>query len=329
VIPVRPSTISIIVPVFNGGDDLRTCLQSIAACRPPATEVIVVDDGSRDDSAAVADAMQTRCLRLSTQRGPAFARNRGAEVATGEILFFVDADVALAANAVGEVQAEFSRRPHLAALFGSYDDEPAAANLLSQYKNLLHHHVHQTSAEEAWTFWAGCGAVRRAAFVAVGGFDESYARPSIEDIELGARLRHGGYEIGLHKALQGKHLKRWGVVSLLRTDIQCRALPWAKLLLRQGELTNDLNLRWSSRLSSLAVFLLCAAAVGALWRPLLWLVAAVLAATLLVLNLPLYRFFCRKRGIWFALACIPWHWLYYLYSGAAFAVVYARHRIAR
>ena len=58
--------------------------------------------------------------------------------------------------------------------------------MVSQYRNLLHHFVHQHGHAEASTFWAGCGAIRRAAFDAVGGFDAArFPRPSIEDIELG------------------------------------------------------------------------------------------------------------------------------------------------
>jgi glycosyltransferase involved in cell wall biosynthesis len=283
---------------------------------------VVVDDGSRDGSHAVAEAMGARCLRLPAQRGPAHARNRGAEVARGDVLFFVDADVALCPDAVGQVTEAFRAEPGLAAVFGSYDDAPAAPNFLSQYKNLLHHFVHQNSTEAAWTFWAGCGAVRRDVFAAVGGFDEKYLRPSIEDIELGDRLRRQGHEIRLRKTLQGKHLKRWTPVSLLRADIRDRALPWAALLATQGQVANDLNLRWSSRISAVAAGALVVAIASAWLWPVVWLVAAALAALLVVLNLPLYAFFRRKRGLGFALGCLPWHWLYFLYSGAVFALVY-------
>jgi len=56
-----------------------------------------------------------------------------------------------------------------AAVFGAYDDLPAAANFLSQYKNLVHHHYHSEGAGASETFWAGCGAVRKSAFLDVGG----------------------------------------------------------------------------------------------------------------------------------------------------------------
>jgi GT2 family glycosyltransferase len=70
------------------------------------------------------------------------------------------------------------------------------------------------------------------------GFNLSYGRPSIEDIEFGYRLRRVGYNIRLEKSLQVKHLKRWTGWSLVRTDFLNRALPWSLLILREGRSTD-------------------------------------------------------------------------------------------
>jgi len=321
--------VSIVIPVRNGGAALRDCLEAAMACRPAANEVIVVDDASEDGSAETAEAAGARIVRLPRQCGPAFARNRGAEVATSDVLFFVDADVRLPSDAMAQVVAAFSEEPGIAAVFGSYDDTPAAPGLVSRYKNLLHHWVHQQSNPDATTFWAGCGALRRDVFLALGGFDESYARPSIEDIELGGRLVAGGHAIRLRKSLQAKHLKRWTAGSLLRADIRDRALPWSALLLRQGALPADLNLRWSARISGAAAPALALALLAAPWWKPARFAAGGLALLLLALNAPLYRFFRERGGLAFALGCIAWHWLYYLYSAAVFAAVAMGHRLRR
>jgi GT2 family glycosyltransferase len=153
-------------------------------------DFIVVDDASSDDPAAVATPMGARILRLADNVGPAAARNRGARHARGDILLFVDADVVVAPGALERVVQVLRSRRDVAAVFGSYDADPAADGIVSRYKNLLHHFVHQEGNVEASTFWAGCGAIRRAAFEAVGGFDEKrFRHPSIEDIDLGYRLR--------------------------------------------------------------------------------------------------------------------------------------------
>lgn len=321
--------ISIVIPVHNGGEDFERCLSAIAASARAECEVLVVADGESDGSWKKAEDFGARVLLLPEPRGPAVARNLGARQATGDILFFVDADVVVSPETVGQVIAVFDREPDVAALFGSYDDTPAAGNFLSQYKNLFHHYVHQTSDENAVTFWSGCGAIRRDVFLAMEGFDEDFRRPSIEDVELGYRLTKAGYRIRLIKDIQVKHLKRWGVRSLLRADILYRAVPWTALILREGSLLNDLNLKMSSRISTASVYLLLLSLAGSLRFHWLLVPAALCSLVLLALNWDLYRFFIRKRGLVFAACALPWNWLYFLYSGLAFAIGCVRFRAAK
>ena len=327
--PGRPPRVSVVVPVLNGGEAFRRCLEGIGALSPPPWEVVVVDDGSTDGSGNEARRRGMRVVRLPEPGGPARARNAGARGATGEIVLFVDADVVLPPDAVGRVTEAFRASADLAAVFGSYDDEPAEGNFLSQYKNLFHHYVHQTAREEASTFWAGCGAVRRDVFLGAGGFDERYRRPCIEDVELGYRLKAAGHRIRLLKDLQVKHLKRWDAASLLRADFLDRALPWTELILTRGGLVNDLNLTVSSRVSVGLAWALAASLAAAGRVPGLWIGSAALAAALMGLNAGLYRFFVRKRGPGFAAGCVPWHWGYLLYCGLAFGAGILRFRVPR
>ncbi len=313
-------TLSVIIPVFNGGSNFHRCLSSLAEAVPPPEEIIVVADGDTDGSSHLAESFATKVVRIPTPNGPARARNLGARSARGDLLFFMDADVTIPPDLIGRVAAHFREDPGLAALFGSYDDEPFERNFLSQYKNLFHHYVHQTSREEASTFWAGCGAIRREVFMSLGGFDEDYRQPSVEDIELGYRLKRAGYRVHLVKRLQVKHLKRWRAVSLLKADFFGRALPWTRLIARDRRMISDLNLGYSSRISVGLVYGLLAALIGA-WRwPSLLVIAFLFVLCLLVLNGPFYRFFVRKRGVEFALKAVACHWAYYLYSGLAFAL---------
>lgn len=318
--------ISLVIPVHNGGEAFRQCLESVVRSGCAPDELIVVADGDGGASRDLAEEFGACVIDLPVCGGPARARNAGARAASGDILFFVDADVTLAPDAIGQVAEAFQRDHHLTAVIGSYDDEPAGANFLSQYKNLFHHYVHQTGAEEASTFWGACGAVRRQAFRAVGGFNENYCIPCMEDIELGYRLKAAGNKIRMIKTLQVKHLKIWTAASLLKTDFFCRALPWSELILQTRRAPNDLNLNRSSRFSVIAVYGLLATLMVGVWQPWLLSVGGVLLLSLLVVNAPLYRFFRRKRGLWFAVKAVPWHWFYYLYGGLAFAIALARHR---
>ncbi len=413
--------ISVVIPVYNGGNDFRRCLKALTtavhckrtqedrnrdaeeaplapaaslapiapgeliqplaqknpqreplgdclAVRPAGSaaidartvEIIVVSDGDSDGSWRLAEAFGVRLIRLPESGGPAKARNIGAKAASGDILFFVDADVEVHLDTLTKVAESFEADANLAALIGSYDDAPGAPNFLSQYKNLIHHYTHQQAGLEASTFWGACGAIRRHVFEAVGGFDEGYRRPCIEDIELGYRLKYAGYPIHLRADIQVKHLKRWTPTSLLRADIFYRALPWMDLLLQvqrtrpafYQQFTQELNLKWSSKVSVILVFGLLLSGMGAGivagmdaiafgTRPTSWewasrysfswmtllLPALLCGLGLLWVNLPVYRFFYQRHGWLFAIKTVPWHWLYFFYSGLVYVYTVARYRL--
>ena len=171
-----------------------------------------------------------------------------------------------------ELNDTFVREPDLDAVFGSYDSQPSAANVLSQYKNLFHHFVHQDSHERATTFWSGCGAIRRSVFLKLGGLSGSYKRPSIEDIELGIRLHNAGHRIKLNKRIQVTHLKRWTLWSIIKTDVLDRGIPWTELMLREGSMPNDLNTKVSQRISVVLAYGLLLTLGFGVWyyRHLVW-----------------------------------------------------------
>jgi len=251
-------SISVVIPVHNGMEHLRHCLESLRASELQPTELIVVDDGSTDDSASIAAGFGAKVLSTDGKSGPSRARNLGAQAAQGDILLFLDADVCVHADTISKIVLEFLRHPDVDAVMGSYDKKPSAPSYLSQFRNLMHHFVHQNSKRNATTFWAGCGAMRRLVFLEFGGFDEKYVSPSIEDIELGSRMAQADRKLVLNPNIQVTHLKRWNFGSMMRTDFFYRALPWSELSLRSGQMPNDLNLRISQRISVALVFLLIA-----------------------------------------------------------------------
>jgi len=314
--------ISIITPVYNGGYAFVCCLLAIERSQFTDYEFIVVDDGSTDESAEVAQKFGAKILRTNGRQGPGAARNLGAEAATGKYLCFIDADCEICHDAITLLAHTLQSKPEIDALFGSYDDAPKATNFMAQYKNLMHHYVHQQGNGDASTFWAGFGVVRRSIFLELGGFDtKRFPRPSIEDIELGYRLKESGANIYLAKNLQVKHHKAWKLLGLVKTDVFDRGIPWTKLLLsNKSNVVNDLNLQTSSRISVVATYsLVFCLAVSLLnfWAIIPSLMFAIL---LLYLNWNVYCFFYQKRGLFFALKVIPAHWLYYFYGGLSFVL---------
>jgi glycosyltransferase involved in cell wall biosynthesis len=318
--------LSVIIPVYNDGARLRCCLAALAASLRAPDEIILVDDGSTDDSALVARSFGVRVISLPDgPQGPARARNRGAAAAQGEILVFFDADVVPHADTLVRMERFLSKHPEIDALFGSYDDDSPGPGIVPRYKNLLHHYIHQHGSPQASTFWTGCGAIRHKAFKAMNGFDEGQV--SLEDVELGMRLRRAGYLIQLCPEVQVTHLKQWTLASLLLSDIFDRAVPWTRLILSQGHVPTCLNLSVRSRLSALSAWAALAFLCLGFWSAYAWIGFLAAAATLGGLNINLYRFFARKGGVGFTLAAIGLHSLYLLYSSLTFLVVAALTRI--
>lgn len=323
-----PPRLSIIVPAQNAQDFLPRCLEALDGAREGiASEVLVVDDASTDDTAEFAESRGVEVLRLERGRGPSAARNRGAARARGATLMFVDADVVVHPDALSRVLELLDRHPEVSAVFGSYDRDPAARGAVTRYKNLLHHFVHQHARSEAFTFWTGCGAIRRSAFEEMGGFDEEDYPFCIEDIELGYRLRRAGHALRLDREIQCTHLKRWTLLSLIRTDVCCRAVPWARLNRIHGVSPDDLNIKPSQKLSvALTMLALALIALGPLWPGCL-LAAGLLLLAVLALNAGLFRFFAGVGGWAFALQCAPLHLLYFAYSGLSYLLCEAAWRL--
>ncbi len=326
---VTPADVALIVPVGGAAPAWGRCARSLARLNPAPGEIVVVMDGPNDALSAVASGIGATVVQLAERSGPATARNSGAETTDADLLLFIDSDIEVPADLVASVAAEFSADSELTAVIGSYDDAPGDPGFLSQYRNLLHHYVHQKGRQQASTFWAGCGAVRSRAFNEVGGFDGNYPVPSIEDIEIGSRLRRSGHAIRLAKDIQVKHLKTWRLVDLLRTDLLRRAAPWTELMLREGHMVNDLNVKTRDRMSVFLAFipLLTFPAAWA-WPPLL--AVGVAALVLLgILNAGLFGFFLRRRGILFTLGAIPMYWVYLVICGLGFALGLVRHQFGR
>jgi hypothetical protein len=304
--PVQPTSgrgpsLAIVVPATDRPPSLARCLRALRSGQRLPDELVV--------QAEPAGA------------GPAAARNAGARGLDADVLVFVDSDVEVHPDALARIERHFATDPALAAVFGAYDDAPAAPGLTSRFRNLLHHHVHATSAGEAETFWAGLGAVRRQAFEAVGGFDaERFPVASVEDIELGMRLRDAGATIVLDPEIRGTHLKAWTPLTMVRTDLLRRGVPWTRLLLRDGRGTRSLNLGVRHRASAAATAILVAALVGRRPRAALTALLAVLG-----LNRGLYLVLLRRGGPRLLLAGIGLHLLHQLTAIVSVPVALVAH----
>jgi glycosyltransferase involved in cell wall biosynthesis len=317
-------SVSVIIPFHKNLHLLSRCLSSLQPL-PARTDIIVAADRPPEGCELVARRHGARVVHVAGTQGPASARNRAASASRSDVLIFIDSDVVVSSAALHAMVQNFVANQEMAAVFGTYDDEPDAGNFFSQYKNLAHAYVHRSSGRVARSFWAGFGGMRAEVFRSVGGFDERFTRPCIEDIELGDRVAAAGHQVLIDRRLHACHLKRWTFRSMMASDIWDRGVPWTQLMLRSRRVHNALNLDMRSRLSvvlcHLALVCVALASVSSIFLP----VAAAAVGMALFLNRGLYVFFAKRRGAWFAGRAAAVNLMYHVYNGFSVLVGIALH----
>lgn len=191
--------VSVVIPCYNQGRFLREAIESARGQTYPHVEVIVVDDGSTDRSAAVAAQLGARCIRQAN-RGPSSARNRGVTSSTGEYLIFLDADDRLLPHGVEANLAAFEAHPEAAFVSGwsrhiGPRGEPVPWSILPPPPPEGHHYA----AALDTSYWTSVTSIlfRREPLIAKGGFDERL--PACEDWDLYVRLARDN-EVYTHQA---------------------------------------------------------------------------------------------------------------------------------
>jgi len=182
--------ISVIIPAYNAAATLGRCLAALSEQSRPPAEIIVVDDGSSDDTAELAQRHGVRLVRQANA-GPAAARNAGARAARGELLLFTDADCAPAPDWVERMAAAFADLA-VAGAKGVYQTtqvEPVARFVQLEYEDKYDRMRKQERIDFVDTYSA---AYRRDLFLRAGGFDTTFPSASVEDQEFSFRLAQAG-----------------------------------------------------------------------------------------------------------------------------------------
>lgn len=191
----KPAGISVVIPVKDQTERLAGLLERLRDLGPSdiVHDITVVDDGSKDDLAPLCKEFGVVHHRLDESHGPAFARNTGAGVTDGPILFFLDADVAYPAGLFERAELELARNRTLHAvsfLSQAYDKNDGAIQNFGAA--IDDYWCRQYLGSEKLVLVPGFttrnGAVRREAFEAVGGFDPSFKTNALEDYDFGKRL---------------------------------------------------------------------------------------------------------------------------------------------
>lgn len=187
--PVSGPLVSVVIPVHNNCDTIIPLLDSLARQRIAPDEVVVVDDASTDNTASLARGheLAVRVVLLDNNSGPSVARNMGVDVATGEVILFLDSDVVADQECVAEVKSVFNDQ-NVDAMNGMMHDKPLNEGRAVWYKCLVEHAWGEFLPQ--WDTSPKClntrvGAIRRNRFLEVGGFDPRYKKPDVEDHHFG------------------------------------------------------------------------------------------------------------------------------------------------
>jgi GT2 family glycosyltransferase len=294
--------VSVIIPTHNGAARLDACLQSLQSSSYAPHEIIVVDDASSDHSADVARRYRCCVVRVEENIGAARAKNRGAAVASGEVLFFTDDDVVVSPGALARVAEVLSDAAN-AGVVGLQAREIPFLDFASRYKNLWMRFTYaRLPRERIGVFYTSVAAIRRSVFRELGGFDEHYTGASIgEDTEFGQRAWGAGHRILLDPDIVVQHAKHYTLTQVLVTDFsRARALTLMRLRKRAKFFTSvPAFYQWAVPAIFAAIFLLALAAVFS--STLAFAGGLTLTGIFYLLNASWLSYLGRERGAGFAL----------------------------
>ncbi|MEU8206139.1 glycosyltransferase family 2 protein [Streptosporangium sp. NPDC049046] len=289
--------VSVVVPNYNYAASLELCLRAMREQTYRPIELIMVDDGSTDDSVAVAERLGVRVVHTGRNMGVAGARNLGAAHTRGEILVFVDSDVAAYPDAVEVAVGMLAENPRLGAVCSIHDPEPLIRDSLVEEYRALQYYYWTASSEGPISFlFPALVAMRRSVFDEVGPFNTRLRET--EEVDYGHRLTQR-YDMVLTTAMRSRHDHDDRLFTLLRKLFR-RGRARVPLYARRKRFARgfETSNRAGGSLAALAaVVTLPAVALGPAGAvlPVLALAVSILA------DLGMYRFVLRRRGPLFLL----------------------------
>src|SRR5437773_6641894 len=238
--------ISVVVCSYNGSRTIRDCLEGLQKLEYPSFEVIVVDDGSTDATAAIARESGFRLISTE-QRGLSNARNTGMEAATGEIVAYIDDDAYPDPHWLTYLAATFLSTPH-AGVGGPNIPPPGGGPIADCVANAPGGPVHVLLSDDEAEHIPGCNmAFRKACLKGIGGFDPQY-RVAGDDVDVCWRLRERGWTLGFSPAAMVWHHRRNSIRAYWKQQI---GYGKAEALLEQKwpeKYNGPGHVRWAGRI---------------------------------------------------------------------------------
>lgn len=238
--------ISVVVCSYNGSATIGETLSALARLDYPDYEVVVIDDGSTDETSRIAERYPVRLIRTEN-KGLSSARNTGMHAATGDIVAYIDDDAYPDPHWLTYLAASFARTDH-AGIGGPNIAPPNDGAIADCIANAPGGPVHVLLSDELAEHIPGCNmAYRRDRLMAVGGFDPRF-RVAGDDVDLCWRLQERGWTLGFSPAAVVWHHRRPSTVRYLK---QQRGYAKAEALLAEkwpAKYNSAGHLTWHGRL---------------------------------------------------------------------------------
>lgn len=187
---------SLIIPAYNAENTIVSCLESVLNQSLPTSEyeVIVVDDGSTDDTANIAKSYSVRVIEQENQ-GPAAARNKGAAEAKGVVLIFTDSDCELDSNFIEKIIAPIEQTPEVVGVQGSYKTKQT--QFIARFGQVEIETRYKKMAQKKYTDFIGtyAAAYKKDIFHKYGKFDTGFPLASGEDTEFSYKLYRDNHKM--------------------------------------------------------------------------------------------------------------------------------------
>jgi len=306
------SLVSVIIPNRNGAGTIGDCLAAVQASHHGNFEIIVVDDGSEDNSIEVIERHPCKLVRLERHGGAAKARNAGVGSSRGRILFFTDADCLLQPDTLALAASMLTLEGANAIIGGTYTPVPYDQRFFSRFQSIFINYFETRHAPAADYIATHAFAMDAAVFRSNRGFDE-HVRPILEDVEFSHRLRRAGCRLVMNPAIRVQHIFNYSLIRSLRNAFT-KSLYWTGYAIGNRDLLADSGTASVGLKLNVLVFAVCACLLygfvltGKMILPAL--MALALAFNLLV-NRGLLLAYHRAEGMGFALMATLYYLLLY------------------
>ena len=215
--------VSLVCPVLNAGDVLPVAMASWKAQTVPLEEIIIVDDGSSDESSKIAHELGGRVIRFEVNRGRGAARAVGTLAASGQYLLFADAHNTIEPEFVENALLQFTR-PEVVGVVGYwYDPNPQGVLNRWRARHLFRCERGNRQSVMGKTLATHACLLLRSAVLEAGNFDENFRQD--EDTELGERMTKGKHGIVQSRDCRTRPLRAnsWGELVERHTRWYVRA----------------------------------------------------------------------------------------------------------